>query len=101
MSGTSSTVAKAGSGDVPAGQFTLEQKEYLAGFMAGVAQRSLVPYVGTTANGQITAEPEQGGKNLAAPPSEETVFGTPRSELCKQDQWKLEENPLDIWDKLL
>lgn len=82
------------------GEFTAEQKQYLAGFMAGVAQRGLFPYVGATANGQLTADPAQGSANLAAA-REETVFGVPRTELCKQELWKLEENPLDIWDKLL
>jgi ferredoxin-nitrite reductase len=80
--------------------FTAVQKEYLDGFMAGIAQRGLFPYAGTTANGQLTADPVAGGQNLAAPP-EAAVFGTPRSELCKQELWKLEENPLDIWEKLL
>ena len=80
--------------------FTPEQKEYLAGFMAGIAQRGLLPFVGTTCDGRLTADPAHGGPNLAAPPAE-TVFGTPRSELCKQELWKLEENPLDVWDKLL
>jgi ferredoxin-nitrite reductase len=83
------------------GAFTSEQKEYLAGFMAGVAQRGLLPYVGATNDGRITADPAQGGPNLAAEPKEEAMFGTPRSELCKQEIWKLEENPLDSWDKLL
>src|SRR5215468_6819545 len=100
MSAIDSPTVKTVNGNMTAAEFTLEQKEYLAGFMAGLAQRGLMPYVGTAANGQITADPDQGGRNLAAPP-EETVFGTPRSELCKQEQWKLEENPLDIWDKLL
>jgi len=74
----------------PTGEFTREQKEYLAGFMAGVAQRSLFPLVGTTPEGKLTAEP-----------AEETVYGTPLSELCKQERWKHEEDPLNIWEKLL
>jgi ferredoxin-nitrite reductase len=81
-------------------EFTPEQKEYLAGFMAGMAQRGFTPFVGATGDGKITATPEQAGENLAAP-RKEMVFGTPVSELCKQERWKLEENPLDIWDKLL
>ncbi|MSU63517.1 MAG: NirA family protein [Pedosphaera sp.] len=80
--------------------FSLEQKEYLAGFMVGVAQRGLFSYVGTTSNGQLTADPVQGGENLAEPP-QEAVFGTPLSDVCKQEMWKHEEDPLDIWDKLL
>ncbi len=80
--------------------FTAEQKEYLAGFMAGIGQRGLLPYVGATTAGQFTANPARGGLNLAAP-AEETFHGTPVSELCKQERWKYEEEPLEIWDKLL
>ncbi|MBI3851153.1 MAG: NirA family protein [Verrucomicrobia bacterium] len=82
------------------GEFTPEQKEYLAGFMAGVAQRGLIPFVGTTNQGLITADPAQAGQNLAAP-LEEARFGTPLSDLTKQERWKLEENPLDGWERLL
>ncbi len=28
-------------------------------------------------------------------------FGTPVSDLCREETWKHEENPLDIWDKLV
>lgn len=80
-----------------AGAFTAEQKEFLSGFMAGVAQRGVHPYVGTTATGQITGDPAQGGANLA----EETVYGTPLSEVTKQERWKHEEHPLDGWDRIL
>jgi ferredoxin-nitrite reductase len=86
--------------DVPSGQFTTEQKEYLAGFMAGIAQRQLYPYVGETSNGQLTADPARGGENLAAPKGE-TVFGTPLSECTKQELWKRELHGLDAWDRLL
>src|SRR6185436_5893474 len=82
------------------GEFTAEQKEYLAGFMAGVAQRQLYPYVGEAANGQLTADPAQGGANLAAP-KEETIFGTPLSDCTKQESWKRELHGLDAWDRLL
>jgi ferredoxin-nitrite reductase len=84
-----------------AGAFSPEQKEYLAGFFAGIAARGFVPFVGVAADGRFTGDPAQAPANLAAPPAEQTVFGTPRSELCRQELWKLEENPLDIWDKLL
>src|SRR6202007_1449980 len=42
-------------------------------------------------------------ENQAVPASstEETVFGTPLSDLCEQEIWKLEQHGLDIWDKLL
>jgi ferredoxin-nitrite reductase len=79
------------------GPFTAEQKEFLSGFMAGVAQRGLHPYVGTTATGQLTGDPAQGGANLA----EETVYGTPLADVTKQERWKHEEHPLDGWDRIL
>ena len=77
--------------------FTAEQKEFLSGFMAGVAQRGLHPYVGTTASGQLTGDPAQGGANLA----EETIYGTPLGDVCKEERWKHEEHPLDGWDRIL
>ncbi len=79
------------------GAFTAEQKEFLSGFMAGVAQRGIHPYVGTTANGQLTGDPAQGGANLA----EETIYGTPLADVTKQERWKHEEHPLDGWDRIL
>ncbi|MBI5801796.1 MAG: NirA family protein [Verrucomicrobia bacterium] len=79
------------------GVFTAEQKEFLSGFMAGVAQRGIHPYVGTTSMGQLTADPAQGGANLA----EETVYGTPLGDVTKQERWKHEEHPLDGWDRIL
>lgn len=79
------------------GPFTAEQKEFLSGFMAGVAQRGIHPYVGATATGQLTGDPAQGGANLA----EETVYGTPLGDVTKQERWKHEEHPLDGWDRIL
>ena len=80
--------------------FTTEQKEYLRGFFAGVAQRGAVPFAGSTAFGLITADPASGLPNQAAE-QEELYFGTPISELCREEIWKHEENALDIWDKLV
>jgi ferredoxin-nitrite reductase len=81
--------------------FTDEQKEYLSGFMAGIAQRGLAPYVGETASGRLTDNPAQGGPNLAAPATEKTIHGFHISEVTKQELWKDAENPLDSWDRLL
>lgn len=81
--------------------FTEEQKHYLQGFFAGVAQRGKSPFVGHTASGLIAHQPEPGMANQAAEPPEETYFGTPVSDLCKEERLKYEENPLDIWDKIL
>ena len=85
--------------DPVAGEFSAEQKEYLTGFMAGIAQRGLFPYVGTTGAGQLTGDSAQGGANLAAP--EATIYGTPLADVCKQELWKHEEHPLDGWDRIL
>ncbi|MCC7375614.1 MAG: NirA family protein [Verrucomicrobiales bacterium] len=83
------------------GAFTDVQKEYLAGWLAGAAQRGLHPYVGEVpGSGQITAEPSQGGPNLSTP-AEETLHGTPISEVTKQELWKHELHGLDAWDRLL
>jgi ferredoxin-nitrite reductase len=83
--------------------FTEEQKHYLHGFFAGITQRGKLPYVGQTATGLITHDPAAGGVNQTAKSdeAEETIFGTPLSDLSKEERWKYEENPLDIWDKLL
>lgn len=59
-------------------EFTAEQKEYLAGMLAGIAARS-----------------------TPATPSEATVYGTPLSKATKQERWKHEQHGLDAWDKLL
>jgi ferredoxin-nitrite reductase len=80
--------------------FTPVQKEYLAGFMAGAAASGI--FVGQNATGQVTASPAGSTTpNLAAPAAEPTVYGTPVSELCKEERWKHDENPLDAWDRLL
>jgi ferredoxin-nitrite reductase len=81
--------------------FSPEQKEYLSGFFAGVAQR--MPFVGHLPDGRLTSQPAPGLPNSAEPPPEEeqTFFGTPVSDLCEQELWKFEKNGLDTWDDLL
>jgi len=83
--------------------FSPEQKEYLQGFFAAVSQRGLRPFVGGTAAGRITADPGSGLANQTAAPAleDEMYFNTPVEDLCREERWKFEENPLDIWDKLL
>jgi ferredoxin-nitrite reductase len=85
--------------EVPSAGFSPEQKQYLEGFFAALAAQ--VPFVGHTASGQITADPAGAPANLAEPPAEDTVFGTPLGELCKPERWKYDENALDIWEKLV
>lgn len=79
--------------------FTPEQKQYLEGFFAAITAKA--PFVGHTTSGQITASPAQAPTNLATPPTEDTIFGTPLSEVTKPERWKYDENPLDIWEKLV
>ncbi len=72
--------------------------------MAGLGAAGLAPFVGQTSGGQLTANPVAAATpNLAAPPpaAEPTVHGTPLSDLCKEERWKYDENPLDAWDRLL
>src|SRR5882757_1497462 len=81
--------------------FTIEQKQYLEGFFAGIAQRGLTPFVGLTGSGLITNDPALAAGNMAAEPAEEMWFSTPVSDITKEERWKLEQNPFDIWEKLL
>ena len=80
--------------------FTAEQKEYLLGFFAGTVQRDVRPFVGHTSAGLLTADPASGSTNFAET-AEEKFFGTPVSDLCREEIWKHEQNPLDIWGKLI
>jgi len=74
--------------------FTTEQKEYLQGFFAGVALRGNGTFVGHTNSGLITNDPADAA-------SEEMVFNTPVADLCKEERWKYEQKPFEIWDKLV
>jgi ferredoxin-nitrite reductase len=86
--------------DLPATGFSPEQKEYLEGFLAALAVQ--VPFVGQNGAGQLTAAATEGAPNLAVPvPPEPNVFGTALGDLCKPERWKYDENPLDIWEKLV
>ena len=82
--------------------FTVEQKEYLEGFMAGLAQRQMYPYVGLVpGSGSITSDPSAGGDNLAAPAKEETIHGFPLGDVTKQELWKHHEHGLDCWERMI
>ena len=80
--------------------FTPEQKEYLSGFFAGAMQRFANPFVGVASSGHITSDPASGVANLAEQ-ADGTYHGTPVSDLSREERWKFEQNPLDLWDKLL
>src|SRR5581483_4998988 len=72
----------------PAGSFTPEQKEYLAGFLQGVAQRAL--FADTP-----------GRPGAAGSPRGEMIYHTPLADVTKPERWKHEEHPLDGWDRIL
>ncbi|HEY1792055.1 MAG TPA: NirA family protein [Opitutaceae bacterium] len=78
--------------------FSEEQKRCLEETLGGLAQ--LLPFAGVSADGRITASPLLAPVNLAAP-AEAMLHGTPVGDLTKQEKWKLDENPLDIWEKLV
>jgi ferredoxin-nitrite reductase len=78
--------------------FSAEQKEYLQGFFAGALQR--MPFAGQLADGRLTNDASAGVPNAAAP-AEGTFHGTPLDDLCAEERWKFERNPLDCWDALL
>jgi ferredoxin-nitrite reductase len=85
---------------IDSADFTTEQKEYLQGFFAGIGQRGLIPFVGHTVDGLITSDPASVLPNQAAE-TEPLWFNTPVSDLSREERWKLEQDPLTIWDKLL
>jgi ferredoxin-nitrite reductase len=49
----------------------------------------------------LTATPAAATSGNLAAPAEATVYGTPIDDLCKEERWKLDENPLDAWERLL
>jgi ferredoxin-nitrite reductase len=85
---------------IDSAEFTAEQKQYLLGFFAGALRRGVQPFAGQTAAGLITHDPASGVSNQAES-ANQTYHGTPVSDLCREELWKYEQNPLDIWDKLL
>jgi ferredoxin-nitrite reductase len=90
--------------------FDRQQQQWLQGYFAGLsAVHGGLPFVGHMPGGLITNQPAPGITNAAEPPrsaepavlAEQSVYGTPVSELCEQELWKLEQHGLDAWDKLL
>src|SRR4051812_27570661 len=70
---------------VPQGRFTGEQARFLEDFFSALRHRTPLAQ---------DADPE-------AAKSETALFhGTPVDELCREEVWKYEQNPLDLWDKL-
>jgi ferredoxin-nitrite reductase len=82
--------------------FTAEQKQYLQGFFAGMAQRGYtLPFAGHTADGRITADSASQLPNHATEAPEPLWFNTPVSVLAREELWKFEQDPLEIWDEVL
>jgi ferredoxin-nitrite reductase len=75
----------------PVNGFTAEQKEYLAGFLEGIARRSVALQTATGVDPKDSSERSR----------EETIFGTPLADVTKPERWKYEEHPLDGWDRIL
>ncbi len=73
--------------------FNEEQKQYLTGFMTGVFQGRELPFLGQDAQGRFTHESDD--------VADETVYGTPLDELCKEEEIKYEGNGLDCYDTIL
>jgi ferredoxin-nitrite reductase len=74
---------------------TTEQKEYLQGFTAGLAAAGA--FAGSVAAGPSGTDVASAA-TTAVP---EKWFGFELDEITNEERLKREENPLDIWDKLL
>ncbi|YCM46651.1 NirA family protein [Verrucomicrobiaceae bacterium 227] len=74
----------------PSSPFSEEQTGYLNGFVAGIHN---APFLGQNSSGQFTDDPA-----LAV---EESVFGTPVEDLCREELIKHEQNGLDCYDAIL
>ncbi|MFT3992620.1 MAG: NirA family protein [Luteolibacter sp.] len=73
--------------------FTEEQTNYLSGFLSGILQSRDLPFLGQDAGRRFTHDP--------AVAVEETVFGTPIEDLCREEVIKYEKNGLDCYDTIL
>jgi ferredoxin-nitrite reductase len=71
-------------------QFSEEQQKFLEEIFASAFQK-----------GEIVRETTTPRLDQPATLPEQTVFGTPVSDLCKEEIFKLEENPVDIWEKIV
>ncbi len=78
--------------------FSVEQKEYLAGFFTGMNLRGDHPFVGRTSQGQYTSDPNSATVDLARA---ETVYGTPIEDLSKEEKIKYELNGLDCYEQII
>jgi ferredoxin-nitrite reductase len=75
----------------PDGSFTNEQTRFLEDFFSALRNRALI--------GHPVAAADEGVAGAAEDAA--TFHGTPVEDLCREELWKYEQNPLDLWDKLL
>lgn len=68
--------------------FSSEQTSFLKAFVSGLVQGRELPHLGQDAEGRFTHE------------IEETVFGTPIDDLCREEVIKHEQNGLDCYDAI-
>ncbi|MBK1883814.1 NirA family protein [Luteolibacter pohnpeiensis] len=73
--------------------FSEDQTNYLSGFISGVLQSRQMPFLGQDNERRFTHDP--------AVAVEESVFGTPIDDLCKEEIIKYEKNGLDCYDAIL
>ncbi|MFD2256671.1 NirA family protein [Luteolibacter algae] len=78
--------------DINNSVFTVEQQNYLTGFVSGVLQGRSLPYLGQDAEKRFTDDPEE---------AVETVYGTPLDELCREELIKHAQNGLDCYPTML
>lgn len=69
--------------------FSSEQETYLKAFISGLAEGQKIPHLGQDAEGRFTHE------------EEETVYGTPVDDLCREETVKHEQNGLDCYPTIL
>lgn len=76
---------------IPDGAFTAEQTRFLEDFFSALSQRAPLAH-----NGAGSGDAQSEAETMPA-----LFHGTPVEDLCREEMWKYEENPLDLWDKLL
>jgi ferredoxin-nitrite reductase len=76
---------------IPEGGFSAAQARFLEDFFSALRHRTPLAHNGTGAEAAV-------GEADASPA---LFHGTPVDELCREELWKYEQNPLDLWDKLL
>ncbi len=69
--------------------FSDEQTVFLKAFISGLQQGRDLPHLGQDGEGRFTHEEEQ------------SVYGTPIDDLCKEERIKYEKNGLDCYDEIL